>query len=112
MFQTLEPDTQTPLLLDLLAEDLYPTFLNWLMWNSSIFPLTLPTLKTDFPSLFIENKVSLIISKIPSFRTSLVVQWLRFWAFNAREAGSIPGQGTKIPHAVHFGQKKKKKKKD
>ena len=41
--------------------------------------------------------------------TSLVVQWLRFCASNARSAGSIPGWGTKIPHAVQHGQKKKKK---
>ena len=38
--------------------------------------------------------------------TSLVVQWLRLQASNAGSANSIPGQGTKIPHAVHPGQKK------
>ena len=42
-----------------------------------------------------------------SLRTSLVVQWLRLCASNAGYAGLIPGQGTKIPHAVW--QKKKKK---
>ena len=41
--------------------------------------------------------------------TSLVVQWLRFCASNAGGAGSSPGRGTKIPHAVQHGQKKKKK---
>ena len=30
---------------------------------------------------------------------SLVVQWLRLHASNAGGMGSIPGQGTKIPHA-------------
>ena len=30
-------------------------------------------------------------------RTSLVIQWLRLQAFNARDKGSIPGQRTKIP---------------
>ena len=40
--------------------------------------------------------------------TSLVVQWLRFHASNARGAGLIPGQGTKIPHAVQRGQNKNK----
>ena len=30
-------------------------------------------------------------------RTSLAVQWLRLWASRGRDAGSIPGQGTKIP---------------
>ena len=37
-----------------------------------------------------------------------MVQWLRFCASNARGAGSSPGWGTKIPHAVRHGQKKKK----
>ena len=39
-------------------------------------------------------------------RTSLVVQWLRFWAANAGGTGSIPGQGTKIPYAA-WGDKMK-----
>ena len=33
-------------------------------------------------------------------RTSLVAQWLRLHASSARGTGSIPGQRTKIPHAV------------
>ena len=41
---------------------------------------------------------------------SLVVQWLRLHASTAEGLGSIPGQGTKIPHAVWYGQKKKKMK--
>ena len=32
--------------------------------------------------------------------TSLVVQWLRLHASNAEGMGSIPGWGTKIPHAI------------
>ena len=32
--------------------------------------------------------------------TSLVVQWLRFCASNAGKAGSMPGQGTKVPHVA------------
>ena len=32
--------------------------------------------------------------------TCLVVQWLRLHASNVRGTDSIPGQGTKIPHAV------------
>ena len=32
--------------------------------------------------------------------TSLAVQWLRVHAHNAGAVGSIPGQGTKIPHAA------------
>ena len=33
-------------------------------------------------------------------RTSLVVQWLRLHAPNAGDLGSIPGQGTRFPHAA------------
>ena len=40
-----------------------------------------------------------------------MVQWLELSAFTAKGPGSIPGQGTKIPQALHGGQKKKKKKK-
>ena len=35
---------------------------------------------------------------------SLVVQWLKLQASNAEGTGSIPGQGTKIPHATWHGQ--------
>lgn len=38
--------------------------------------------------------------------TSLAIQWLRLHASTPRGAGSIPGWGTKIPHAS--GLKKKK----
>ena len=37
--------------------------------------------------------------------TSLVVQWLRLFAANAEGAGSIPGQGAKIPPAMRCSQK-------
>ena len=43
--------------------------------------------------------------------TSLAVQWLRFRASSAGGAGSIPGLGTKIPHAARPKKLKKKKKK-
>ena len=39
--------------------------------------------------------------------TSLAVQWVRLRASTAVGMGSIPGGGTKIPHAVRHGQKKK-----
>ena len=38
-----------------------------------------------------------------------MVQWLRFHASIAGGMGSIPGQGTKIPHATWHSQLKKKK---
>ena len=34
-----------------------------------------------------------------------MVQWLRLYTFNAEGMGSIPGQETKIPHAVWFSEK-------
>ena len=43
--------------------------------------------------------------------TSLAVQWLRLQTSTAGSAGSMPGQGTKIPHVLNCGQKWKKKKK-
>ena len=45
------------------------------------------------------------------YGTFLAVQWLRFCASNARGLGSIPGWGTKIPHAARCGQENIKKKK-
>ena len=42
--------------------------------------------------------------------TSLVVQWLRLHAANAGIVGLIPGQATKIQHAMQCGQKIKKQK--
>ena len=42
--------------------------------------------------------------------TSLVGQRLSLRAFNAGDAYSIPGQGTKIPHAMRCGQEKIKNK--
>ena len=38
------------------------------------------------------------------FETSLFVQWLRLCASNARGAGLIPSQGTKIPHVAQTKQ--------
>ena len=43
--------------------------------------------------------------------TSLVAQWLRLCASNASGVGSIPGQGTKTPHATKHDQKTRTKKK-
>ena len=37
----------------------------------------------------------------------LAVHWLRLCVSNAWGTGSIPGHGTKIPHAVWYSQKKK-----
>ena len=40
--------------------------------------------------------------------SSLGVQWLTLYAFNAVGMGLIPDWGTKIPHALWYGQNKHK----
>ena len=47
--------------------------------------------------------------KIIIMGTSLAVQWLGFSAFIAEGTGSVPGWGTKIPHAAWPKAKKKSK---
>ena len=37
--------------------------------------------------------------------TFLAVQWLRLRASISESVGSIPGQGSKIPHTMKHGQK-------
>ena len=51
---------------------------------------------------------------LPSYQrvlpgTSLAVQWLRLHASTAEGEGSIPGWGTKIPHAAQCSQNKQTK---
>ena len=43
------------------------------------------------------------------FWTFVVIQWFSFSTSNAGGAGSIPGWGTKTPHAVWCSQKIKNK---
>ena len=43
-------------------------------------------------------------------RISLAIQWLGHQAPNTGDTVSIPGQGTKIPHAAWHSQRKKKRK--
>ena len=43
--------------------------------------------------------------------TPLAVQWLSLCASSARNMGSIPGLGTKIPNPAHLSQKKRMRKK-
>ena len=45
-------------------------------------------------------------AKKKEFPNFLAVQWLGFHDFTAEGAGSIPVRGTKVPQAVHCGQKK------
>ena len=51
-------------------------------------------------------KIQHLFMKKLSARNSLSVQWLGFCTFTAKDPGSIPGRGTKIPKAAQSGQKK------
>ena len=46
-----------------------------------------------------ENNGGTCITQDGQVGTSLVIQWLRLHASTVGIMGSIPGQGTKIPHA-------------
>ena len=50
---------------------------------------------------------SMTLIRIYKGGISLVVQWLRLHMPNAKGAGSIPGPGTNIPHAVRHGPQKR-----
>ena len=60
--------------------------------------------------------IFLYVSKVPLIfaldkniaGTSQVVQWLRLHASTAGSTGSIPGWGTKIPHAACMAKKNQK----
>ena len=49
-----------------------------------------------------------MLIKCDKRRGFLAVQWLRFCPSSAGGAGSISGQGTKIPHATQQEKKKKR----
>ena len=51
------------------------------------------------------HRVKVCLSSLEG--TSLPVQWLGLRASTAGGAGSIPGRGTRMPHAVQHGQRKK-----
>ena len=44
--------------------------------------------------------------KVMQSGTPLVVQWLRLYTSTVGDIGLIPGQGTKLLHAVQCSQKK------
>ena len=52
---------------------------------------------------------TLSVTLILCVGSSLMVQWLRLGAANAGGTGSIPGQGTKIPHAKRPKGKRERK---
>ena len=49
-----------------------------------------------------------VIIKNKSPANSLVIEWLRLYAFIAKGPGPIPVQGDKIPQALRCSQKKKR----
>ena len=59
-------------------------------------PSLAPTAALHFPS----RNTQQMCCTFHSIGTSLAVQWLRLHALNAGDIGSIPGWGTKIPHAA------------
>ena len=56
-----------------------------------------PTTYLTLPSGYPQRNLKSIYKNLG---TSLAVQWLRLCASNAGGAGSIPGRGTRIPHAT------------
>ena len=57
----------------------------------SFFHLTVRNYYFHYVVLFLKKR---------ALGTSLAVQWLRFNAITAGDAGSIPGPGAKTPHAL------------
>ena len=94
---SLEKDkTYSHILLDIYGNKAKCFFLN------SAFSSPLTSIKTQAPIFTPTPSSSLKVNA----RTSLVVQWLGLCASNAAGGpGSIPGWGTKIPHAVWCSKK-------
>ena len=73
------------------------------MWGQFILPSSLKDVFTGYRIFFLQY------IKDVSPGTSLVVQWLRLYTSTHRGTGYIPGQGTKVLHALPDCQKKTKK---
>ena len=69
-------------------------------------PLTCLSPLDSISSVSVVGKISVI--KVIKSCESLAVQWLRLCKSIAGGMGSIPGGGTKVPHAEQCSQKKKK----
>ena len=84
--------------------------------SASVFPMNIqdwfPLGLTSLISLQSKGLSGVFSRPIPVrnhiLKSSLVVQWLRLCPSSTGGAGLIPGWRTKIPHAVLWGQKKKK----
>ena len=80
-------------------------------WLLPCLPKKLVPIMEHFLSLWHYQFSFWTVSFSLTYRTSLVVQWLKLFTSNAGGVGLIPGWGTKIAHAAEHGQKWKKKKK-
>ena len=69
-------------------------------------PLTCLSPLDSISSVSVVGKITVI--KVIKSCESLAVQWLRLCKSIAGGMGSIPGGGTKVPHAEQCSQKKKK----
>ena len=78
--------------------------------NLHALVFSVSTLGKHLPSWLLLNFISLRSSQLWRCGTSLAGQWLRLHTSTAGGTDSIPGQGTKILHAVRCGQKKQRKK--
>ena len=76
-------------------------------WSDLGSPLLLNT-PAFFPFPFLKCSSWPLSICCGNFPGSPVVKTLHFLCFTAGDTGSIPGQRTKIPHAMWCGQKKKK----
>ena len=77
----------------------------------NVFHITITTRKPSDKSRMwdlLQDTWSVLLQKQHHEGTSLEVQRLRLCASTAGSAGSIPGRGTKVPHAAWCGQKVKK----
>ena len=56
---------------------------------------------------YMNSGVCMLLSKLTYLGSSLLAQWLGFWAFTDAAFGSVPGWGTEILQAVWHSQEKK-----
>ena len=85
---------------------LFTTFLD--LWGESKYFICEVKILVPFSRLSSCGLIQVDVSHLFEYiitGTSLVVQRLRFRPSTAGRAGSIPGWGTKIPHALWCGQK-------
>ena len=79
-----------------------PELLSYLTWDTFLNFCVL-----QLSHLSNENNRIYVIRFFEKDGTSLAGQWLGLLAFTVEDLGSVPSWGTKIPHAVQCGQKKK-----